>query len=76
MIIAVQAVFLRMFIAHLIGDFYLQRIGWIEDKNKYGWKSKKTIFAFGFDCIYYISLFRHILSNMDNPGDICNSCIY
>ena len=61
MIIAVQAVFLRMFIAHLLGDFYLQRIGWIEDKNKCGWKSKKLYLHSGL--IAFITyLFLGILS--------------
>ena len=41
MIIAVQAVFLRMFIAHLLGDFYLQKDEWVEDKRKNVWKSNK-----------------------------------
>ncbi|EHQ35538.1 DUF3307 domain-containing protein [Methanoplanus limicola] len=41
MIIAVQAVFLRMFIAHLLGDFYLQKDEWVEDKRENIWRSKK-----------------------------------
>lgn len=41
MIIAFPALFLRMFIAHLLGDFYLQKDEWVEDKRKNVWKSKK-----------------------------------
>ena len=41
MILVVQAVFLRMFIAHLLGDFYLQRDEWVKDKREHVWKSKK-----------------------------------
>lgn len=37
----ILAVFLRMFIAHLLGDFYLQKDEWVEDKRENIWKSKK-----------------------------------
>ncbi len=57
MIIAVQAVFLRMFIAHLLGDFYLQKNEWVEDKQKNGWKSKKLYLHSGLIAfiIYFFS---------------------
>lgn len=32
---------LKLLLAHLIGDFYLQSDGWIEDKEKKKWKSSK-----------------------------------
>lgn len=41
MISLFPVLFLRMFIAHLLGDFYLQKDEWIEDKRKNVWKSKK-----------------------------------
>lgn len=61
MIIAVQAVFLRMFIAHLIGDFYLQKDEWVEDKRENIWRSKKLyIHSFLVAALTY--LFSGLLS--------------
>lgn len=34
---------LKLLIAHLIGDFFLQRDGWIKDKEKKGWRSTKLL---------------------------------
>ena len=55
MILAVQAVFLRMFIAHLLGDFYLQKDEWVEDKREHVWKSKKLyLHSLLIACITYL----------------------
>lgn len=35
------AIFLRMVIAHILGDFYLQCDKWVDDKRASGWRSKK-----------------------------------